>query len=932
MQTPPIESAPAVRRGSVDERLRRKHHAGYAIALITVAACALGGYAWSHLTTAARLRDGHVVDVAGRQRMLSQKIAKAVATLAADPADAAAARDELAAAVETFAANFAALRDGGEAGQIQATRDAQAVAMLRDLRPQERALVRAAGDALVASAGGAIEPAAARRVLAATSAAERAFLPKMQALVARYAGAAEEKVAAAEGVELTIVAATLVVLALEALLIFRPLSRRLDDALREHRRVAEAARAALDESQRSARESAMYRELVDNAHDLIAIADEGGRVVSMNAAGRWMLGLSPGDPLPATAAHMMGGDSADDIRRRHEHVEAGHRVERLATIRRSDDGRLVEVEQSVWSVTPPGIGRDAGGRRLVATVMRDVSQRHADERRLRDSEASFRAIFDSSGIGHCEMALPGCELVRVNPKFCDLLGATAGELLGTAGGAAAVRPADRTHPDDREPTRQLLDRLLAGDPEISIEKRYVRPDGRMRWARVTATLRRDDAGVPVSVLAAAQDITDSRDAEQRYRQVLESVENVLFEADFEGRLTYLSPVWARLTGVATTAALGGGPADFAFSQDAAEVADWWSRQGRDGPAPRELTFRLRSAGGDFRWVHAQVRPRRDADGGLIGVAGTLADVHDRVEADADRRRQQIMLETILATIPSMILWKDRDGRYLGVNAALTRMTGLPASEIVGRTDHELPWSALADYYRAVDAEVVESGAAVLDVEEQFAGPHAGGAEPRLMRTSKLPLRDLDGRVVGVLAVSHDITDSKRALTELVDRNRELQRAKIELELAKERALSASLAKSEFLANMSHEIRTPMTAILGNAELLAAGDPAARADPAASAEAIHRNALHLLAVLDDVLDLSKIEAGRMTVERVALSPAGLLADVESLMRPRALARGLDFDVRLATPVPATIHSDPIRLRQILLNLLSNAIKYIVGAIR
>ena len=139
------------------------------------------------------------------------------------------------------------------------------------------------------------------------------------------------------------------------------------------------------------------------------------------------------------------------------------------------------------------------------------------------------------------------------------------------------------------------------------------------------------------------------------------------------------------------------------------------------------------------------------------------------------------------------------------------------------------------------------------------------------------------------------------------------------------ALEANRAKSEFLANMSHEIRTPMTAIIGYADLLLDPETTA-AEQRTHIQTIRRNGEHLLAILNDILDLSKIEAGRMTVEAVSCSPSMIIVDVASLMRVRAAEKGLFLEVHYQTPIPETIESDPTRLRQIVMNLVGNAIKF------
>jgi PAS domain S-box-containing protein len=164
----------------------------------------------------------------------------------------------------------------------------------------------------------------------------------------------------------------------------------------------------------------------------------------------------------------------------------------------------------------------------------------------------------------------------------------------------------------------------------------------------------------------------------------------------------------------------------------------------------------------------------------------------------------------------------------------------------------------------------------------------------------------------------DVTDRK--LAEEALRESEARKTAIA-----ESALEAARVKSEFLANMSHEIRTPMTAILGYTDLLS--DPEACAsDRADYIETIRRNGEHLQRIINDILDLSKIEAGKMALERVACSPVQLVSEVASLMRPRAIGKGLQLDVQFQGPLPARIQADPTRVRQILMNLVGNAVKF------
>lgn len=161
--------------------------------------------------------------------------------------------------------------------------------------------------------------------------------------------------------------------------------------------------------------------------------------------------------------------------------------------------------------------------------------------------------------------------------------------------------------------------------------------------------------------------------------------------------------------------------------------------------------------------------------------------------------------------------------------------------------------------------------------------------------------------------------------ELKEKQEEYVRLNKALEEASKAAADASAVKSAFLANMSHEIRTPMTAILGFAEILKQhqDNPSDRIN---AANVIERNGQHLMAIINDILDLSKIEAGRMEVERTDCDVEELLKDVESLFQFRARDKGIEFAIRLAAPIPRNIKSDPVRLKQAIVNLVGNAIKF------
>ncbi|MFN4242444.1 MAG: PAS domain-containing sensor histidine kinase [Tepidisphaerales bacterium] len=270
--------------------------------------------------------------------------------------------------------------------------------------------------------------------------------------------------------------------------------------------------------------------------------------------------------------------------------------------------------------------------------------------------------------------------------------------------------------------------------------------------------------------------------------------------------------------------------------------------------------------------------------------------------------------------------RDANGRIVDfeftlVNAAAARIVGRSAHRLLGRRLlDEFPGNktdGLFDRY----VRVVETGQP--DRFEHYY-EHDGLRHWFLISAVRVG----DGFSVTFL----DITQTKLAFETLERReaelerlNAELARATAEAELAKQTAEAANAAKSLFLAHISHELRTPMTAILGFADILTDPD-VPREDASDAVKTIRRNARSLLQLLNDILDLSKVEAGRLSVERVPTDLRRLLRDIGHLLQPTLSSKPVRLTVSVEDDVPAVVLTDPLRVRQITMNLLSNAIKF------
>jgi hypothetical protein len=284
-----------------------------------------------------------------------------------------------------------------------------------------------------------------------------------------------------------------------------------------------------------------------------------------------------------------------------------------------------------------------------------------------------------------------------------------------------------------------------------------------------------------------------------------------------------------------------------------------------------------------------------------------------------------LLETIIDTAPIRVFWKDPDLRYLGCNSAFAKDAGMEhSSDLLGRDDYGMVWAKQADVYRSDDRQVIESGKGKLNYEEPQTTPDGGEI---WLRTSKVPLRNRYGEVIGVLGIYDDITEARRNAAEL-DRHRHhleemvAQRTE-QLVVAKAAAEAANVAKSAFLANMSHEIRTPLNAITGMAHLLRrAGVTPLQAERLEKIEAASQ---HLIEIINAILDLSKIEAGKFVLEAIEVHIELLLENVRAMLHDRAHAKGLELRIDCQCPGEPLV-GDPTRLQQALLNYAGNAVKF------
>ncbi|MDD3482364.1 PAS domain S-box protein [Azovibrio restrictus] len=399
----------------------------------------------------------------------------------------------------------------------------------------------------------------------------------------------------------------------------------------------------------------------------------------------------------------------------------------------------------------------------------------------------------------------------------------------------------------------------------------------------------------------------------------------IFRTDPEGNVTYVNEHWCAMAGMDAAAALGSGwlqavhPADREAVQNALRSA---TRENR----PLNLEFRLQQPDGQVTWVMGQAQEERGEDGRILGYVGTTTDISERRAAEEMLRKLSLAVEQS----PNAIAITDLQGRLEYVNQALIDHTGYSREELIGQNPRVLasgktPVSTFVELWKKLKAGDSWRG--------EFINQRKNG-EIFIEQAHISPIHQANGKISHYLAIKEDITERKRISEELeryrmhleelvTERTQQIETLNQELKHRALEADSANQAKSTFLANMSHEIRTPMNAIVGLTHLLQR--EICQPDQLQKLNRISEAASHLLSIINDILDISKIEAGKLLIENSDFDLMAVIRKTTALMAEKIKEKGLTLEQDIP-PLPERLRGDPTRLGQALLNYLSNAVKF------
>jgi PAS domain S-box-containing protein len=545
---------------------------------------------------------------------------------------------------------------------------------------------------------------------------------------------------------------------------------------------------------------------------------------------------------------------------------------------------------------------DADGRYLMSrTTLFDITERRRTEDALRKNAEMFSRVFRAGPAAIAITTRDNGRVIDANDSMLRLLGYEWGEIVGRTTYDLQIWP------DARD--RQRLLEELAGHGSVRDRECTMRAKGGRIITALFSAEMVDIAGEPC-ILSLLVDITDRKRAEEALRRekaftdaVIDSLPGSFYVLDEAGNYLRGNSILSVITGLAPDQIPGASALHSIHEQDRPAVAAKIAEAFACGSA--EIESRVTLPDGVCR--HFLFTGRRMDLGGARFLVGTGIDITGRIEAEAALRESEQRCRAVIEAGNDCVWESDVEGISTYVSPHVREVLGYEPEEIVGK-----PMFA---FMAPEEGRRVKSLFDTLAAERKpFRGienvnVHKTGRDVPL-ETNGVPVFDADGELRGFRGTARDITERKRALGAL--------------HRAKEAAEAANRAKSEFLTNMSHEIRTPLTAILGYADIIADNSDPQLVHEAA--ETIKRNGQHLLQLISDILDLSKIEVARLEPSLTGCDPRHIVDEVAALMRVRMDAKGLGLSVEHAASVPSAMHTDPLRLRQILINLVGNAAKF------
>ena len=636
------------------------------------------------------------------------------------------------------------------------------------------------------------------------------------------------------------------------------------------------------------------------------------RIVQVNAASSRILGYSRDELLQMTLRDYQAVDDAGALQQRVDRVVAAGGAS-FDNVYRHKDGRVIDVHINASVIRQHGVD-------YMVVLWDDITESKQAELALRKLSTAVAQSPHAVVITDIE-----ARIEYVNDAFESLTGYTREEVTGRNPGLlSAGKTAPAVYQD-------MWQTLTAGQ---TWHGKFINrtKDGRERLESAIITPLRDAAGRICNYVAVKEDITERQRTEDELRKLYLAVEQSpesIVITNMAAEIEYVNQAFTRNTGYSREEALGLNPRVLKSGKTPPEIyRDMWTALAR-GEAWSGILLNRRKDGSEYE-EQANIAPVRQLDGSISHYLAIKEDVTEKRRMTAELEQYRSKLEQLVATRTNeltavsealmlvseeqMAIFETATSGVALIKDRVFVRTNKRLCELFGWTEGAMVGQPTAIWY--ADAEAEKQGG-----EQVYAHIWQGEAHRReqqlMRRDGSLFWARLTGKAV-------DVNDRDKGTVWVVDDISDERAAAEALQQAKELAEEAARTKSDFLANMSHEIRTPMNAVIGMTHLMLKTELLPRQRD--YMKKIMDSGQHLLGIINDILDVSKIDAGKLSIEHIAFDLEKLLGNVSNLISEKVAAKGLELVFDVDRNVPNNLVGDPLRLSQVLINYANNAVKF------
>ncbi len=648
-----------------------------------------------------------------------------------------------------------------------------------------------------------------------------------------------------------------------------------------------------------------YRKLIEGAGRVTITTDLSGRFEFVAAKCKQLTGYSAaelqGQSFDILVAENWRKPIVEHFQQQY-HLSSGEKVIRFPIITKEGTERWVKLNAEVISNENQPVGFQC--------MVKDISDEMDAETKLKESEELIKTLLNNTKEGFF-MVDRNLNILVMNQPAKEGMESRSGKRTEIGMNLLSLLPEDKV-----QAAIENFNRVFNGE-SVEYESRYETANG-VQWLRISHSPVKETDNTVSGAAVVTSDITSIKvneeivqQANQKIRAMLASTNEGFYMIAPDHTIILVNEAGKQIMRLTTNLLCREGDSILQFIKPEREIIFQKIFQNVLNGRVEENELFFETVEGDL-WINNTYFPVRDEANKVIAVCISVKNVTERKLVDQaweklreEREEYQFRLQSILDNTPLIMFVKDLNGRYLLINRSFKEAFSLTEEDVIGKTDFDFENDDDAIRYREADEQVMTF---MEHVQTDETVQMADGEHNLLI--VKFPLFDRDNILYGVGGIATDITERVQSRAKLVE--------------AKRKAESAEKLQEQFLANMSHEIRTPLNGIIGMTDVLQ--HTALSEEQHEFVQIIRQSSDNLLMLINDILDLSKIKAGKLSVEQLSFQLQKVLDQAVAPFRLKAKEKGIKISFAIDTSVPLQLTGDPLRVTQILSNLLSNAMKF------